>query len=189
MRTHTTGRTPPSILAISASCSRLGYVFLYDGEVIDWGVSEAAAGSAHKAATYTKLLLDTYSVDIVVSEEMGSASTRRGSRALSLIEAVERAIQGPGRVMLTQGIQALCSTDREPMVHLSAPFELLRSYDDFSCDNDPYGEHDFGNFEFQGETCFWKIDYYAPDMLSGAENPADPHKSLRVLTVMSASEY
>ena len=65
---------------------------------MDWGVSEAAAGSAHKAATYTKLLLDTYSVDIVVSEEMGSASTRRGSRALSLMEAVERAIQGPGRV-------------------------------------------------------------------------------------------
>ncbi len=60
----------------------------------------------------------------------------------------------PGRVMLTQGIQALCSTDREPMVHLSALFELLRSYDNFSQDNDPYGEHDFGNFQFQGETCF-----------------------------------
>ena len=91
--------------------------------------------------------------------------------------------------MLTQGIQALCSTDKEPMVHLSALFDLLRSYDDFSQDNDLYGEHDFGNFEFQGETCFWKIDYYAPDMMSVAEDPSDPHRSFRVITIMAAREY
>ena len=95
----------------------------------------------------------------------------------------------PGRVMLTQGIQALCSTDAEPMVYLGDLFELVRGYDDFNGSNDPYSEHDFGNFEFKGEACYWKIDYYAPDMLSGAEDPSDPYRSLRVITIMIASEY
>jgi len=95
----------------------------------------------------------------------------------------------PGRVMLTVGIKELCSTEAEPMVHLPALFELIRTYDDFNYNNDPHAEHDFGNFKFQGETCFWKTEYYAPDMMSGAEDPSDPHRSFRVITIMLAREY
>jgi Protein of unknown function (DUF3768) len=50
-------------------------------------------------------------------------------------------------------------------------------------------EHDFGNFQIEGETYFWKIDYYALDMAGGSEDPADPEKTARVLTIMSADEY
>ena len=38
-------------------------------------------------------------------------------------------------------------------------FALLRDYDAFSTDNDPYGEHDFGAFSFGGAKLFLKIDY------------------------------
>lgn len=67
--------------------------------------------------------------------------------------------------------------------------EAVRSFDSFDADNDPYREHDFGAFDFHGEKVFWKIDYYAPDLASGAEDPADPQSTVRVLTIMRASEY
>jgi hypothetical protein len=60
---------------------------------------------------------------------------------------------------------------------------------DFSQDNDPYAEHDFGAVTLEGETVFWKIDYYDFAMVAGSPDPADPDKTLRVLTIMLASEY
>ena len=59
----------------------------------------------------------------------------------------------------------------------------------FSAGNDPHGEHDFGNFEVEGENYFFKIDYYSPDLEGGSEDPADPKKTTRVLTIMRAEEY
>ena len=56
-------------------------------------------------------------------------------------------------------------------------------------DNDPNGEHDFGNFELAGQKFFWKIDYYDTTMEFGSEDPADSAKTTRVLTIMLTSEY
>ena len=57
--------------------------------------------------------------------------------------------------------------------------------------NDPYGEHDFGAISTPGdESVFWKIDYYADDRVEyGADDPGDPSRSFRVLTIMLATEY
>ena len=89
-----------------------------------------------------------------------------------------------GKVLMTAGIAAL-----PPVVQLAIQ-ERVRTYDDFSEDNDPYGEHDFGAFAMPGVgKIFWKIDYYAPDMQWGSEDPADPDKTERVLTIMLANEY
>jgi hypothetical protein len=54
---------------------------------------------------------------------------------------------------------------------------------------DPYGEHDFGAFEHNGQRIFWKIDYYGLTMTNGSEDPSDPKHTVRMLTVMLASEY
>ena len=65
----------------------------------------------------------------------------------------------------------------------------VMAFDDFNADNDPHGEHDFGSFELEGEKLFWKIDYFDLAAEFGSEDPTDPKKTLRVLTVMLAEEY
>lgn len=95
----------------------------------------------------------------------------------------------PGRVVITSGVQSLTNTDAEPAKLLPLLCEAIRTFDDFSSDNDPYLEHDFGAFDFEGERIFWKLDYYAPNLMHGSEDPADLKQTVRVLTIMLASEY
>jgi len=90
-----------------------------------------------------------------------------------------------GRLVQTAGISAL------PSQVQSVIREKVERFSDFSPDNDPHGERDFGAFTVDGvpEKIFWKIDYYAPDLVHGSENPTDPHQTVRVLTIMLSSEY
>lgn len=88
-----------------------------------------------------------------------------------------------GRVAVTAGVIALGDQA------LPAILQQVADYDRFDADNDPYGEHDFGSFEHDGERLFWKIDYYSHDLRTGSSNPADPAVTTRVLTVMLAEEY
>lgn len=88
-----------------------------------------------------------------------------------------------GKIITTQGIEALPLDDKMQI------FAKVRQFDDFNEGNDPYGEHDFGSFKHQGNKIFWKIDYYDLDLQYGSENPADPSKTIRVLTIMLAEEY
>lgn len=88
-----------------------------------------------------------------------------------------------GRIMLTTGVRALGP------LNLPALINLVREYNHFREGNDPYGEHDFGSIDFNAATYFWKIDYYDKSLKQGSEDPADPDKTTRVLTVMCADEY
>lgn len=82
-----------------------------------------------------------------------------------------------------QGISALPPADQ------SAIREKVETFADFTAGNDPHGERDFGAFEHDGQRIFWKIDYYDQTLTKGSENPADPSQTVRVLTIMLASEY
>jgi len=88
-----------------------------------------------------------------------------------------------GRVLITPGIDALPSDVQAIILRRVATFS------EFTDGNDPYGEHDFGSFHVAGRHVFWKIDYYDHRMEGGSEDPSDPHKTQRVLTIMLASEY
>ncbi len=88
-----------------------------------------------------------------------------------------------GRVMMTAGVDALPSDVKAMVIRRVAMFS------DFTPDNDPHGEHDFGSFSLAGRKFFWKIDYYDGAMEFGSYDPADPSKTTRVLTIMLAEEY
>ena len=88
-----------------------------------------------------------------------------------------------GRVMMTAGVDALPSDVKAMVIRRVATFS------EFTPDNDPHGEHDFGNFTLAVRKFFWKIDAYDAEMRFGSEDPADPAKTTRVLTIMLAEEY
>ena len=92
----------------------------------------------------------------------------------------------PGQRMITSGIQELAAAAGRSLQDV---MEQVASFDTFTNDSDPYGEHDFGSFDFEGQKCFWKIDYYNANLDGGSEDPSDLPITQRVLTIMLAHEY
>jgi Protein of unknown function (DUF3768) len=90
---------------------------------------------------------------------------------------------GYGSVLVTAGID-----DKGPLF-VSTALNAVRSFDRFTNDNDPHGEHDFGSLDVLGERLFFKIDYYDALREAGSPDPADKDVTHRVLTIMLASEY
>lgn len=89
-----------------------------------------------------------------------------------------------GRVVLTAGVANL---ESEEIIDI---YKIVKNFDTFTEENDPYGEHDFGSFDYKDAKFFWKIDYYDKhNMDMRSEDPSDPEKTLRVLTIMFASDY
>lgn len=88
-----------------------------------------------------------------------------------------------GKVVMTAAV-----AEYEPEDHL-AIVRIVRAFSSFEEANDPYGEHDFGAFDFKGTKFFWKIDYYDAACEFGSEDAADASKTTRILTIMLASDY
>jgi hypothetical protein len=84
-----------------------------------------------------------------------------------------------GRVIMTQGVAR--SNNCEKIL------KSVQNFRQFSPDDNPFGERDFGAFELDGVQYFWKIDYYDETLQFGVDPyEADP---FRVLTIMRADEY
>jgi Protein of unknown function (DUF3768) len=88
-----------------------------------------------------------------------------------------------GRLMLTTGVNA------KGQDFVARVLRCIASYENFPHGDDPYGENDFGAFALDGERIFFKVDYFDPTMEVGSEDPSDPTKTVRVMTVMLADEY
>ena len=88
-----------------------------------------------------------------------------------------------GTAFMTAGVAALAAEAVERIV------KTIAVYDDFCHANDPYEEHDFGSFEADGQTIFFKIDYFDKALASHSPDPADPSVTERVITIMLAEEY
>jgi Protein of unknown function (DUF3768) len=67
--------------------------------------------------------------------------------------------------------------------------KTIEVFDDFCHANDPHQEHDFGSFDADGHTIFFKIDYYDSTLSHHSPDPADPTVTERVITIMLAEEY
>jgi hypothetical protein len=91
--------------------------------------------------------------------------------------------RGHGHAAMTTGIAALGA---EAVARIVRTIEV---FDDFCHANDPHQEHDFGSFEADGHTIFFKIEYYDKDLKYHSPDPADPTVTERVITIMLAEEY
>ena len=88
-----------------------------------------------------------------------------------------------GTYRMTPMVQALTPEQRDRVI------AQIQGFEEFTEEDDPYGEHDFGGVEVDGEKYFWKIDYYSPDMEYLSEDPSGPNETRRVMTVMHCTEY
>ena len=88
-----------------------------------------------------------------------------------------------GKIVLTQGIEA------KTYEEIAEIMLKIRQFNHFTEANDPYDEHDFGSFDYNGEMIYFKIDYYDKNYQYLSEEPANPNLTNRVMTVMLASEY
>lgn len=104
-------------------------------------------------------------------------------RIAALNDRCRTALGVGGRLIQTAGIAALSAADQ------SAIRERVERFDAFTPENDPHHERDFGAIEYRDLRVFWKIDYYDRTGTAGSEDPSDPSQTLRVLTIMLASEY
>jgi hypothetical protein len=88
-----------------------------------------------------------------------------------------------GTAVMTAGVAALGAETFARIV------KTIAVYDDFCHANDPYEEHDFGSFEVDGHTVFFKIDYFDKSRSYHSPDPSDPSVTERVITIMLAEEY
>jgi len=86
------------------------------------------------------------------------------------------------KLFITRGV-ADCGND-----FIDRAVRAVREFSDFTEDNDPHGEHDFGSFDLDGIQLFWKIDYYDQNLDMRSPDPADHTVTRRVLTILLAAE-
>lgn len=88
-----------------------------------------------------------------------------------------------GKILVTEGLRRLGNDV------VNQIFDEIRKFDDFSADNDPFDEHDFGEIITANEHVFFKIDYYDKSEKFHSPDKSNPEVTTRVMTVMLSSEY
>lgn len=105
------------------------------------------------------------------------------SGRISLLNDFLRRRHQGGTVVISRGIAAL---DRSVWADV---ITAVAEFNDFTPENDPYGEHDCAVVELGELKIIWKIDYYDPTMMYHSDDPTDPRITRRVMTIMLAEEY
>jgi hypothetical protein len=96
------------------------------------------------------------------------------------------------RISLDQRLGAIMLSHAVAATHLAVQMsvrEAVKTFSAFTPENDPNGEHDFGEFEVGEERFCWKIDYRESGVAIWRDATADPERRLRTLTIMFADEY
>lgn len=129
-----------------------------------------------------------------MSEQNNAPAESKIEQIAALSDALRSTINYPrqnDRFVMTAGIVEMVGTLPQwpAFRRMREMTRIIMDYDAFTEDNNPDGERSFGIFEWQGVRCYWKIDYYNPTLDAGSEDPADPTKTARVLTVLRADEY
>jgi len=107
---------------------------------------------------------------------------QKSEKIRMLNDCLRRTGQG-GKVFVTDGIVALGAE------FARAVLAAVTGFDEFSGANDPHREHDFGSVDVMSHRVFFKIDYYDRTGTVHSPDPTTNKVTLRVMTIMLASEY
>ena len=114
---------------------------------------------------------------------MDAEIARHSTLIAELNDRLRKRGEGAGRIFLTRGVRAL---EEETIAEVMI---AVQEFSEFTPENDPHNEHDFGAVSVGDRKFYWKIDYYDPSLTYGSEDPADESKTCRVLTIMLQKEY
>lgn len=146
-----------------------------------WACWSMAAWDWEIASTFDTFHCETCDGECDIRWRIDDAFRRKRIRRLN--DKVRHGDLSQATVVVTQGVRAW----GEDFVRKTA--EAVIAFDDFTEDNDPHGEHDFGAFEIDGQKLFWKIDPFDRNLQRHSPDAANPKVTHRVLTIMLASEY
>src|ERR1039458_2113057 len=110
-----------------------------------------------------------------VEEHMSLIDKAKRDRIRELNDALRTSFDRKlGKIVITSGVDALASDVKATAIR------KVTTFSDFTPANDSLKEHDFGNFEFNGQSFFWKIDCYDSNLEFGSDDPSDPEQTTRV---------
>jgi uncharacterized protein DUF3768 len=113
---------------------------------------------------------------------MSDCSSAKTARIRELNDQLRRKAIG-GRVVITRGIEVLGAAG------ISEVLTAVVRFDDFTEDNDPWGEHDCAILTVNARPVLFKIDYYDLGLRWHSPDASDPAATQRVMTIMLAEEY
>ena len=93
------------------------------------------------------------------------------------------------RHMMTIGVVALLDDDADSVTQVVRRAQLHAAIRAYPFKPGDGSERDFGGFTFLGAHLFFKIDAYDRKLEYGSPDPEDASVTVRVMTVMLASEY
>jgi len=92
-----------------------------------------------------------------------------------------------GKYYFSEGVQAMLESVEDKTAATEKLFQLLADSSEFTKDNDPYGERDFGVFYYDDKKLWFKIDYMDPQ--TGYWSDPKTTNPFRILTILFPSEY
>ena len=101
----------------------------------------------------------------------------RRAKIIALNDQLRTTFKG-GRVQMTPSVYELDDRLR------GRALSVLARYNKFH----PDSEHDWGTFIFAGYSFEWRIEYRGADGTGLSPDPADPHKTFRVLTLYAIDD-
>jgi hypothetical protein len=110
------------------------------------------------------------------------AANIKTARIRELNDQLRRKAVG-GRIVVTRGIDAL-GTDGVCRI-----LAAVAAFDNFTEDNDPWGEHDCALLTVDGRRVMFKVDYFDIELNYHSPDASDPAVTQRVMTVMLSEEY
>lgn len=152
----------------------------------DWNLTYVCAACAHRFEAAEQPCQCPKCRVVGKARDFPSAETAEIARQndlfrLGIVAGMPEGMKG--HYVVTPGIRAL-GRDFETACYLA-----VSAFKDFSEDNDPCGDRGFAALIVNDIRVYWKIDLYDADCVYGSEEPTDPERTTRVLTILLPSEY